>query len=176
MTLFKNIMDHIEEYFLSLALAVMTIMVIAQILFRYVIEFPLDWSEEIARFLFVWIIYMGASLAIKKHQHLKIEAGLYLFPRRLRPWVGLVGNFLFIAFALVMLYDSIQHLYRISWTRPQVSPALMISMGFAYGAIPVSLALMIFRLIQECSHFFREKIYLDTNAPIVTSEDIENLD
>lgn len=173
MAAFRNILDHVEEYFLSLALAVMTLMVIAQILFRHVIEFPLDWSEEIARFLFVWLIYMGASLAIKKHQHLKIEAGLYLFPRHLRPWVGLVGNLLFMAFAIIMLYDSAQHFYRICWTRPQISPALMISMGFAYGAIPVSLAFMVLRLVEECVRFFREKLYLDIDGPIITSEDIE---
>lgn len=156
--------DHIEEAILTITMIIMTLAVAVQIVCRYVFALPLDWSEEMARFCFVWCIYMGASLACMRRKHLKIDAALFLFPRGLRPWVELLGKVLFFTFAAILVYASWEHFARITWVRPQISPAMRISMGIAYGAIPLSFGLIMVRLLQDMYKFFRDKEYCDTDV------------
>ena len=160
----RTLFDNLEEYLLAAGLSIMVLVVAAQILCRYFFDLPLDWSEEVARFTFVWLIYLGASMAIKKRRHLKIDAGLFLFPKKLRPWIELLGKLLFMVFAGILFYDSLQHWQRVTWIRPQTSPALMLSMGYAYGAIPFSFGLMLVRLVQDCLRFFKNREYLDVDV------------
>ena len=164
MGLFLKAFDHIEEVILTITISIMTLAVTAQIVCRYLFALPLDWSEELARFSFVWCIYMGASLACLRRKHLKVDAGLFLFPRVLRPWAELLGKLLFLVFAIILVYASWEHLVRITWTRPQLSPAMRISMGLAYAAIPLSFGLIVIRLIQDITKFFRNKEYADTDV------------
>jgi len=156
--------DHIEEAVLTVTMAIMTLAVAAQIVCRYIFALPLDWSEEMARFGFVWCIYMGVSYACMNRKHLKIDAALFLFPKKLRPWVELVGKLLFLAFAVIMVYASWEHFYRITIARPQLSPAMRIPMGIAYGAIPFSFAMLIIRLLQDIRKFFVRREYDDTDV------------
>lgn len=156
--------DHIEAAILTVSMAVMTIAVAVQVFCRYVIAMPLDWSEELARFSFIWCIYMGVSYACINRKHLKIDASLFLFPRAWRPWVEFLGKVLFLLFAAVLVYVSWNHLYRITFVREQLSPAMRIPMGVAYGAIPLSFAMVIIRLLQDMSKFFRNREYLDTDV------------
>ncbi len=155
--------DHIEEFILTISMIIMTLAVAAQILCRYVLAMPLDWSEEMARFCFVWCIYMGVSYACMNRKHLKIDAALFLFPRAWRPWVEFLGKVLFLAFAVVLVYASWQHFYRITFIREQLSPAMRIPMGVAYGAIPLSFAMVIIRLLQDMAKFIKNKDYKDAD-------------
>lgn len=155
--------DHIEAAILTVSMSIMTIAVAVQIFCRYVIAMPLDWSEELARFSFIWCIYMGVSYACINRKHLKIDAALFLFPRTWRPWVEFLGKILFLLFAAVIVYVSWNHLYRITFIREQLSPAMRIPIGVAYSAIPLSFALVIIRLLQDMAKFFRNKEYLETD-------------
>lgn len=155
--------NHIEEAAIVVVVSMMTLAVAAQIVCRYFLSASLDWTEEIARFTFVWCIYMGVSLACMRRKHLKIDAALFLFPRSWRPWVEFLGKVLFLVFALLILYASWEHFYRITWTRPQISPTMRIPMGIAYGAIPLGFGLLVIRLLQDMRRFFRDKEYADTD-------------
>ena len=155
--------DHIEEAVLTITMIIMTLAVAAQIVCRYILAMPLDWSEEMARFCFVWCIYMGASYACMNRKHLKIDAALFLFPRAWRPWVEFLGKILFLTFAVILVIASWQHFYGITILREQLSPAMRIPMGIAYGAIPLSFGLIIIRLLQDMRRFFRDKEYEQTD-------------
>ena len=155
--------DHIEEAILTITMTIMTFAVAVQIICRYVLAMPLDWSEEMARFCFVWCIYMGASYACMNRKHLKIDAALFLFPRVWRPWVEFLGKVLFLVFAVILVSASWDHFYRITFLREQLSPAMRIPMGIAYGAIPLSFGLIIIRLLQDMRRFIRDKEYEQTD-------------
>src|SRR5476651_2331400 len=59
-------------------MAVITILTLAQVIWRYVLELPLQWSEEIARYCFVWVTFLGAAALMRLHDgHPAIDA-LYL--------------------------------------------------------------------------------------------------
>ena len=65
--------NRMEEVFLVILMALAVIIVTAQVVTRYVLKVPLPWSEEIARYLFLWLTWVGASYATKERKHINID-------------------------------------------------------------------------------------------------------
>lgn len=164
MRLLRKLFDNLEEYLLTFALGSMVVYIFMQILLRYVFNLPLAWTEELARFTFVWLIYLGASLAVKKQRHLRVDAALFLFPKAIRPYITLLGDLLFLLFAVILTKETATLTYTVTFIRRQVSPAMQIPMGLAYLAIPLSFGLMIIRLCQNIAHFVRSQILVRSPA------------
>lgn len=70
---FGKIFNRIEYYFLVFALAVMVAVIFTQVVMRFVFNNSLSWSEEFARYLFVWFSWMGVSAGVKDNDHLKVD-------------------------------------------------------------------------------------------------------
>ena len=80
----------IESWILIVMVAAMTVVVFLQVCFRYFLAQPLYWSEELARYLFVWISMIGASLSIQKGGHFGMDFFFRKFPDRSRSYIGYV--------------------------------------------------------------------------------------
>ena len=87
----KLLDDKLEAVLCIILLSVMTVVVFIQVIMRYVVQDALAWSEELSRYLFVWLIYLGIPLGAKHMKHIKIEAPLSLFPRKARKYVVILG-------------------------------------------------------------------------------------
>lgn len=114
---------------------------------RYVLQSSLSWSEELARYLFVWLVYLGISYGAKIMRHIKIEAALGLFPKKLRPYIVILGDAVFLGFAVficVSAYGVVQKQMMIG----QTSPAIGVPMWFLYSAPMVGFALAAVRQVQ----------------------------
>lgn len=120
--------------------AVMVAVVLAATFFRYVLNDPLTWSEELARYLMIWIGLVGASVTLRHGEHIRITAIRILLPRPLR----LIGDLLVAAaigwFLWVMTVEG--------WAAAerggrQISPALGVSMMWPLLAVPVAGGLML---------------------------------
>ena len=98
--------DNIELYICVFLMSFMTLLVFVQVVMRYVFNNSLSWSEELARYTFIWLIYIGISYGCKLRKHIKIDAALYLFPKKVRPYVVLLGDILFVAFAVYITYTG----------------------------------------------------------------------
>ena len=87
----KKLIHWLDEYLeISLCVAlmsVMTVVIFVQVVMRYVFHNSLTWSEEFARYCFIWLIYLGISYGCKIMKHIKIDAALKLFPEKMRPYV-----------------------------------------------------------------------------------------
>ncbi len=107
---------------------------------RYVMHATFQWYDEVARLCFVWMIFLGAAVAVRRGAHFR----LHLLVDRLRPAmrrrVDLIDTLIVIAFATVLVAGGIAIL---PIARRQVTDALEISMVWFYGALPVGGALMI---------------------------------
>ncbi|GMQ57635.1 hypothetical protein AN1V17_20300 [Vallitalea sediminicola] len=143
----RKILNNLEEYILIIIFPIMTITVFISTIFRYFKLGAIPWSEELARYLMIWIAYIGASLGIKKNAHLGVEIVVNKLPKKLkaaskylRIAIILMFNFLIITFS----FKIINHQMNIG----QLSPALAIPIWYAYLAIPVGALLMIIRSIQ----------------------------
>jgi TRAP-type C4-dicarboxylate transport system permease small subunit len=107
----------------------------------------LSWSEELARYLFIWLIYFGISYGAKIRKHIKIEAFLGIFPKKARPYIEILGDVLFFAFAVFIIYTSFIWVQRQIMLN-QASAALHVPMWMIYAAPFVGFTLTAIRQIQ----------------------------
>lgn len=128
-------------------MSTMTVLLAVQVFMRYVMGASLSWSEEIARYLFIWLIYLGISYGAREMRHIKIDAALDLFPRRIRPAIVILGDLLFLAFALYIVWTSWSVIER-QMILGQTSPAVGLPMWIVYAAPFVGFAITAVRQIQ----------------------------
>ena len=141
------------DKFLAVALIVtMTVLVIDvvwQVLARYIVKSPSSFTDELARYLLIWVGLLGSAYAMGKKKHLAID----ILPSKLtgKPRIYL-DNFisiLIIAFAsLVLVVGGIRLVY-ITLNLEQTSPALGIPLGYVYLVLPFSGLLIIFYALYD---------------------------
>lgn len=152
MKVLKWLDDHLEVSISMLLLAVMTVVLFVQVIMRRGFNNSLVWSEELARYIFIWLVYLGISYGAKQIRHIKIEGALLMFPKFLRPYIILIGDLLFLAYAIIIIYTGIDLVQR-QMMLNQVSPALSIPMSIVYAAPVVGFAFTAIRQIQTlCTH------------------------
>jgi len=144
LTKLDNALAKGEGAILIALVSVMTVVVFLQVVYRYVLMQPLHWSEEMARYLFVWLSILGASLGFQKRGHFGLDLFYRMLPnrgRRILEWIIylLIGTVIF-----VILAHGIKLVQK---TIPQESPAMGISMGWAYACLPVGAVLMAVHLL-----------------------------
>lgn len=104
-----------------------------QIVFRYVLEKPLAWSEELARFAFTWVSFLAAALALDKQMHFGLDILVKgIKPERQRVFRIFV-NVLIIAFSFILIKNSTALLKMAHMTR---SSGLKLRISYVYLAIP----------------------------------------
>jgi TRAP-type C4-dicarboxylate transport system permease small subunit len=121
-------------YTLVVMMIVMTLTIIVQVFLRYVFSFSLSWSEEVARYLMIWVAFLGGSLALQKGLHIGVELFLVRVSSRTRRWVSILSKMFVLIFLIYLTIGGI----KITWAvRDQSSPALLFSMAYAYLSAPV---------------------------------------
>ncbi|MDR0539928.1 MAG: TRAP transporter small permease [Spirochaetaceae bacterium] len=139
--------DNAEQCVCIILMSAMTIILFIQVVMRRVFSNSLTWSEELARYLFIWLVYFGISYGAKIRKHIKIEAFLGVFPQKIRPFIEILGDILFFAFAVFVIWTAYQWVGRQVKLR-QKSPALHIPMWMIYAAPLAGFTLTAFRQIQ----------------------------
>lgn len=126
--------------------AVMVAVVLVATFFRYVLNSPLMWSEELARYLMIWIGLVGAAVTMRHGEHIRINAVRRRLPRPVR----MIGDLLVAGAMAWFLWIATRYGWEYALrSAPQVSPSLGISMQWPLLAVPVAGALM---LIQHVLH------------------------
>ncbi|HOX11290.1 MAG TPA: TRAP transporter small permease [Spirochaetia bacterium] len=166
MKAYKNLLDAVNRgtlWIAILAAAVMSVLVILQVVFRYAIQSSLSFSEELARFLFVWTAFLGSAVALAKRAHVSIEIVVAHLPRKLKRGAILVTNGLGAIFFLILIVYGILMTIR---TLDQTSAAMELSMGFVYVVVPLSGLIMLMNLVYNGYEEFM-------NPDIIKSEGVE---
>lgn len=154
MKLLKFLDDNLEMYICIALLSIMTSVLAVQVFMRYVMQASLSWSEELARYLFVWLVYLGLSYGAKIMRHIKIEAALGLFPQKWRPYIVILGDFIFLGFA-VFICMTAYTIVKKQMILGQTSPAMGMPMWFLYSAPLVGFALASIRQVQTILYRIR---------------------
>lgn len=121
------------------ASVVMVLVTLAQVIFRYVLAAPLPWSEELARYCFVWIVFLGGAVGLSRGTHLGVDLLVNAFPEVARRRFDALTNTLVAIFAATVIYASLPVLNINMFQR---SPALGIQMSYIYMAIPISMGII----------------------------------
>ena len=136
--------DKLEEILLGAGLALMGLSVALQIFMRYVLNMPLVWSEEFARYIFVWITFLGAGYGVRKGIHISMEFFFNMFPSRMQTIVAISTSVLSIAAFAYLIPTAI--FFTIE-QNPIASSAMQIPMSWLFAAVPVGCSLVCLRLI-----------------------------
>lgn len=132
------------ETVIIVLMTIMAVIIIAQVFMRYVMHSPIRWSEELARYLMVWVAFFGASLGIKAGTHIGLEIFLKPFSPKAQQIISFITKLLLILFLIVILKEGIVLCSALSFQR---SPAMRISMFWPYFSVPTGALLMIIQLI-----------------------------
>jgi TRAP-type C4-dicarboxylate transport system permease small subunit len=144
-------LNTIAEVVVWVAVALTIVATFAQVVFRYGLDASLSWSEEFARYVFVWIIFIGTSVATRRGQHIMVEVIIALFPPKLRHAANVASIVVCLFFFGVLAYVGLL-LVQNAWQ--QYSTALEIRIAWVYAAAPLGAALSILHLIAGWSRQF----------------------
>jgi TRAP-type C4-dicarboxylate transport system permease small subunit len=120
-------------------LTIMVGLVFGNVVARYAFNSAITWAEEVARFLFVWLTFVGASFGLMKGLHLGMDMVVARFSPRTRSLVEVVNGFIILAFLGVWVVGGV-HL--IQANLDYMSPATGFSMGLVYMIGPLAAVLM----------------------------------
>jgi len=140
--------ENLEISICVITMTAMVIIIFAQVIGRYVFNYSFSWSEEIARFLMVWMTFAGSAYAFRKGAHIGVTAIVDALPTHLGFYVKLLSRALTIFFFIVLGYYGWQHTYT-QITLGQVAPATRLPVAIPYSAIPIGSFLVILRLIEQ---------------------------
>jgi len=149
----KKIYDQLEENLLFIALVFSVFLIFFQVVMRYVFGRSLSWSEEMARYLFIWYTWIGTSLAVRKRRHIRIEILTDFLKEKAKLRLELLVLLVWAGFSAFLAFKGLQ-VGKFLYTSHQTSAALEIPMFFAYAAVPVGCALMCMRLVEEMKTVF----------------------
>jgi len=125
----------ILEYVLAAMLAVAVCFIIAQVFFRYVLRSPLDWSEQSSRFLFIWMMMLGAAIVFYRDSAMAFDLLLHSFPTKLRFVMELLIKLLIVIFAV---YYGYQAFVLASSVTGRLTSGVRIPLTFMYSSMIVS--------------------------------------
>lgn len=153
MKLLKWLDKNFEEALMVIFLTVITVVMSVQIVAR-MLGNALTWSEELARFLFVWSGFLSISYCFRNKLSIKIEQVVELLPKRVQAVIKLLEKAILLMFYTFMLQYAHDYFTR-AVASGQLSPAMQIPMAIIQIAPLIGFALAIIRLVQgvfEQSH------------------------
>ena len=154
MRVLRLVWSYAAETVVVVLMAIMVAAVAVQVFFRFVIGDPLSWTEELARYAFVWITFLGAAVAYRHRAHIVVDIMLHLVPTWARAPLSWVVEGL-VAVTLVILIR--EGLRMVETTSNVQATMLQIPMSYIYAAIPVSAALMLVYQVERLVGVLRSR-------------------
>lgn len=147
----------VEKIIAALLIGGIAVCVILQVCFRYLFASPLAWTDELARYLQVWMAFIGSAIAADRLSHFHLDLIHQYVPRKVVVYVDVLVLLATLGFAAILGYYGVQIL---DVVQRQFSPAMNIRMNYAYLAIPVGSLLIVWHLIVH----ILDKLFLIVSA------------
>ena len=154
MGLLKKLYNNFEECACALLVATMIVLLTLQVLIRATIGSSLAWSEELSRYSFLWAVYIGAALAVKKNAHVRITAQFLWMSTRSRLLFRILADVVWVGFALYFAWTGLNDVME-GIAYPEISPTMGIVKAYVEAIIPFSFMLMVWRIVEQYIHKIR---------------------
>lgn len=144
----KIFFNEFELYLAAFLLITMFILLNIQVFSRYLFQHSIAWTEELSTIFFIYIGYLGASAAVSKQQHLRIDIVLNLFKGTAKKVLLIITDLITMAFCIIIIppfIDVINHLSKLHST----TLMLHLPSDWVYWVVPFSLLLMTIRFVQD---------------------------
>ena len=142
---FLDKLETVEKGILIVTAAIMVIVITYQVILRYVFSASNAWSEELARYLFIYDVFIAAAIALRANSHLQVDVFINLLKPKTKCAYTIIVTLLGIVFLLILLVYSI-NLCRIASVN--FTPGLQVSMAIPYACMPIGAFLMILTSIE----------------------------
>lgn len=133
-----KIIDKFLEWFMVSLMVVLVIDVTWQVVTRYMLGEASSFSEEVARYLLIWIGLLGSAYAYRRQMHLAFDLLTNKATGKVKFWMDLVINSFIIFFSVIVLILGGWYLVQLTWQLNQLSASLQISLAYVYFALPLS--------------------------------------
>ena len=140
-------LNKFEEVFIGSLMLISILLVAANVLLRQ-FSMGIAWTEELIRYLIVWITFIGASICIREGSHISIDFLQEFTKGKFKHYVNVMVNVVCIIFSVLLTYYAYLYLVDIG-EKNQLSPAMGIPIVYFYSVILISAVLMLIRYIEN---------------------------
>lgn len=138
------------KWLITVMAAVLIVVVFSNVIGRYFFHFALAWAEETARFLFIWLSFLGAILANANYEHMNLDIFVRWAPRKIGQLIVLFANtVVLIILGLIVDGGITMTVQNYNWQ----TPALEISYGLVYSIGPIACFIM---MLQTLARIYRQ--------------------
>jgi C4-dicarboxylate transporter DctQ subunit len=142
-----RLVNAIEEGFIALLFAAMTLVTFSQVVARYVFNSGAVWALELTVYLFAWLVLFGMSYGVKVHAHLGVDAFVKLFASRTQRVFGLLVVAAGLVYGAILLIGSWQYVWKLFKIGIEAED-LPIPQWVPMAILPIGVALLMFRLTE----------------------------
>ena len=163
---FDRILSKIEEVVTVTCFSLMSIITLVAVFFRAVLENPIIWSEEVARYLMVWGIFIGISIVTRKRSQLGIDLLTSFASPKLQKMINFVSNallvFTYVAASILSIIFVIE-----AFKLGNLTPITRIKFAYIYLALPIGFILSTYRALQNWSSDLKGEIDVNKEEVIL---------
>ena len=141
---------NVEELITAVLIGFMIALVNLSVVFRYLLNRPFSFTEEVVLLCMVWVCFLGAAIATKDREHIVIDLVLALVPKSVARAMEVVTTLVTVGLLAILAW---QGYILVDRTLFMQTTALQIPVGFMYSAIPISSVLMI---VYNLRHLYRD--------------------
>ena len=141
---YNKVEANIGVVFLFIMMFVMSFQVIQ----RFIFKSGNTWSEELSRYIYIWFTLITVSYAILHNAHIKVDACMAVWPKKIRPVIVVIGLLIIMAYCVLMVVFGIK-MVRINLEMGNKSLGLHLQMGLVYLITPLSHVLIFLRCAQR---------------------------
>ncbi len=153
---------NLERWALLVFYMMLVITMAIEVIRREVFAYSSIWGEEVVRYAFIYLAWVGAAAAVKDRAHIRIDVIMHYLGPRTKALLYIFGDLVMFGVALIALYWSWETVL-VSWKFGSVSHGLRVSMVWFLMAVPAGFGLMLLRLVQS---FLRDLRSLRDGTPV----------
>jgi TRAP-type C4-dicarboxylate transport system permease small subunit len=148
MSIWRRIDQNAERWLLLTFYVMLVITMAIEVLRREIFSYSSIWGEEIVRYSFIYLAWIGAAAAVKERAHIRIDVIMHYLGPRPKALLYIFGDLVMFGVAIIALYWSLETVH-VSMKFGSVTDGLRISKVWFLMAVPVGFGLMIWRLMQS---------------------------
>ena len=180
-SLFMRILTNLDAVICGVTLTLCVILVNANVIFRYFLNSPIKWTDEVVTSLFIWTVFMGSAYAHRRHAHLGVDIVVNLIHGNTRKTIEFIMDILQILILVLLTYISAQYVCALIWKRGILfqnvdgvfqyvgkikltyTDTLRIPKWYTGIAVPLGFGLS---LIYAVYFFLRDRLHLIRSKPV----------
>ncbi len=164
----KKIDEDGERWLLLIFYTTIVATITVEVVRRFGMSYSSIWGEEVARYAFIFLAWVGASAGVKRRAHIRIDILLHYLPYRGKAAIYLFGDIATLILAVIVLFLSIEPVLT-SIKFGSVTHGLRISQAWFFAAVPFGFAMLTFRVIQS---IYRDVNDLINGRPVYEGESL----